>query len=228
MHQLICKSRRWQHFFLNPLCLLGMLGLCGVCSAAEPLTYSEVIKKTTQVIDSAMEIYAGAPDVPRPVGEDRSPQVLQWYADYQEAQVAALREMDNSVVVMIESGFEFGLSLSGIRERTSNCVTWVEWPKEYSNLHGEPRGISDYLLSEEDWASATNAVVVIHQVHTIPGCVFRRLRPPIPIEGGHSFRGKAAIFRSAATRVVQLSMSSYRIALRESSFVPFSFAWTLP
>jgi hypothetical protein len=59
-------------------------------------------------------------------------------------------------------------------------------------------------------------------------CVFRRLRPPIPIEGGHSFRGKAAIFRSAATRVVQLSMSSYRIALRESSFVPFSFAWTLP
>ena len=94
----------------------------------------------------------------------------------------------------------------------------------YSTKHRDPILTPEVLPKLWEYQAGIFQDLESHAIE----CVFRRLRPPIPIEGGHSFRGKAAIFRSAATRVVQLSMSSYRIALRESSFVPFSFAWTLP
>ena len=161
-------NKIWIWSIFSALCVVS---ISAKCSAAEPLTYSEVIKKTRQVVDKGMEVYTGPPKEPQPEGETRSPQVLAWYEEYRKTHVAVLTEMDNAVAGMIENGFERGLSLSSIQERTSICVAWVEWPERYSNLGGEPRGISDRWLADEEWVKPSNDVVVIHQARRMPGGV---------------------------------------------------------
>ncbi|MBX3180111.1 MAG: hypothetical protein KF886_22410 [Candidatus Hydrogenedentes bacterium] len=152
-------SRRSQLAILWSIPIVLFTGSC----IAQPVTFSAVVNKAMTQIESGMEVYSGPPSTPAPEAKDRDPEMREWSSKIREERLGGVEAAESATMEMIRDGLNRGMDLKEVRARTAQHITWVDWPRNYQNRDGEPRGYSDHELSAGEWGSPKNGVVVIHQ-----------------------------------------------------------------
>jgi len=77
-----------------------------------------------------------------------------------------MTEMDTAVKGMVWGGFQKGMSLDAIIASTQGRLSWSEWPTRFAedDIPGV-RGVTDVAMSDEEWLTEDNEVVVLYQTY---------------------------------------------------------------